>query len=48
MGNSVRIQTGATEPLQAFFKDSDGAALTGLSDVFVRIRRQSDGQLLDW
>lgn len=44
----VRIQTGATEPIEVFAVDSLGVALTGLTDLYVRIRRASDGKFLDW
>ena len=44
----VRIRTGDTEPIQVFTVDDSAAPLTGLTDLFVKIRRNSDGQYLDW
>lgn len=48
MGCSVRIQTGDSEPIQIFVVDEDADALTGLTDLFVRLRRDSDGEYFDW
>lgn len=45
---SARILQGATELIQVYAIDSAGAALTGLTDLYVRIRRQSDGFYYDW
>jgi hypothetical protein len=45
--STVRIQTGATEPIQLFVVESNGTPLTGLSDLYVRLRR-GDGKYLDW
>jgi hypothetical protein len=46
--STVRIQTGATEPIEVFAVDAQGAPLTGLTDLYVRLRRASDGRFLDW
>jgi len=43
-----RIQTWATEPLQVYAVNSIGKPLIGLTDLFVRVRRDSDGFFLDW
>jgi len=45
---SNRIQTGATEPIQLYVVNSLGKPLTGLVDLYIRIRRNSDGKFLDW
>jgi len=45
---TARIQTGATEVLDVFAVNAAGNPLTGLTDLYVRIRRQSDGYFLDW
>lgn len=44
----VRIQTGSVEPIEALLVDDTGAPATGLTDVQVRIRRQSDSFFFDW
>lgn len=46
MGN--RVKTGDTESIQVPITGSTGTLLTGLSDVYVRLLRQSDGQFYDW
>jgi hypothetical protein len=48
VSNCVRIQTGDTEPLQVYVVDDSALPLTGLTDLFVRIRRESDGAFFDW
>jgi len=45
---AVRVQSTVTEPIQAIVRDATGALLTGLSDLYVRLRRESDGFYLDW
>lgn len=45
---NVRITTGATEPISVFAVNAAGNPLTGLTDLYVRIRRVSDGFFLDW
>lgn len=45
---AVRIQTGDTEPIYVEFRDITGAQLTGATDLFVRLFRDSDGQFFDW
>lgn len=45
---SNRIQTGAVEPIQVYVIDRSGNPLTGATDLFVRVRRGSDGDMLDW
>lgn len=42
------VATGVTEVLEVLATDVYGAALTGLTDVAVYVRRSSDGYLLDW
>lgn len=44
----VRIASGATEPIQVYATNRAGAPLTGKTDLYIRIRRLTDGQLLDW
>ena len=46
--SNTRIQTGATETLQVYAVNVRGKALTGLTDLYMRIRRSSNGQFLDW
>jgi len=46
--SNTRIQTGAIEPIEVYAVDIRGKALTGLLDLYVRIRRSSNGQFLDW
>jgi hypothetical protein len=43
-----RILTNATEPIAVTVLDANGDPITGLTNVKVRIRRQSDGFYLDW
>jgi hypothetical protein len=43
----VRIQSGATEPIQLYVVGANGNPLTGLADLYVRVRR-GDGLFLDW
>lgn len=43
----VRIYAGATEPIVLYVLDLVGAELTGATDLFVRVLRESDGFLLD-
>lgn len=42
------IRTGDTEPIRVFAVDGNSAPLTGLTDLYVRIERDSDGFLFDW
>lgn len=44
----VRIQTGATEPVEVLLVDADRKPLAGLTNVKVQIRRLSDGGYFDW
>jgi hypothetical protein len=46
--DSVRIQTGATERVEAVMLDGSLAPLTGLSDALLSVRRVSDGYWLDF
>lgn len=46
--SSVRIQNGQTERIEAVMLDAMGVALTGLSDVFLFVRRISDDKFLDF
>jgi len=48
MSTPIRIQTGSTEPLSIFVVDKQGAPLTGLTDLYFRIRRFSDGYWYDF
>lgn len=45
--SDTRIQSGATEPIQLFAVGANGNPLSGLTDLYVRVRR-GDGLLLDW
>lgn len=45
---AVRVQTGDIEPLQVYVVDVNGNPLTGLTDLYVRLRRSSNGDFLDW
>jgi len=42
------IQSGKVEPIQVFAVDKTGSPLTGLGDLYVKFRRDSDGWFLDW
>jgi len=42
------IQSGKVEPIQVFAVDNSGSPLTGLGDLYVKFRRDSDGWFLDW
>ena len=42
------IRTGTTEPIRVYAVDGNSAPLTGLTDLYVRIERASDGFLFDW
>jgi hypothetical protein len=42
------IATGVTEPIYVYATDNTQAPLTGLTDLKLRIRRDSDGFFLDW
>jgi len=44
----VRIQTGATERIEALILDGSLVPLAGKTDILVSIRRWSDGYFLDW
>lgn len=46
--STTRIQTGDTEPIALFAVNAAGNPLTGLTDLYVRVRRVSDGFFLDW
>ncbi len=48
MGALVRIRAGQTEPIVAFALDKSGVPLIGKTDLFVKIRRLSDGFYFDW
>jgi hypothetical protein len=45
---ALRITTGTVEPIQIFVVDDLGDPFTGKTDLFVRLRRSSDGEYLDW
>lgn len=42
--DTVRIQNGQAERIRAFIFDNDGNAIVGLSNVFLKIYRESDGK----
>jgi len=42
------IRTGSTEPIQIYATLASGNPATGLTDLYVRVRRYSDGFYLDW
>jgi hypothetical protein len=44
----TRIKTGATEPIRVYAVDKKGVALTGLSDLFMRVERESDNFFYDF
>lgn len=46
--SSVRIQTGATERIEALILDGSLVPLTGKTDILVSIRRVSDGFFYDF
>lgn len=46
--SSEQIQTGTVEPITVDVTDSSGDPLVGKADIFVRLRRESDGFFLDW
>ena len=48
MSDSVRIQTGAKEPIEVMILDTSGEPITALANINVRIRRTSDGFFFDW
>lgn len=45
---AIRIQTGATEPIEVLAVDVTDEPLIGLSNLKLRIRRLSDGYYFDW
>lgn len=45
---TVRIQTGDIEPVEVLAIDSSRVRLTGLTNLKVKVRRQSDSNLFDW
>lgn len=45
---TVRVQTGTVEPVEVYATDRSGDPITGKTDLFVRVRRQSDGLYLDF
>ena len=44
----VGIQHGVTEPIIVSIIDVNKAPITGLTDIKIQIRRQSDGFYFDW
>lgn len=46
--SDAQVQTGGTEIIEILAIDVYGAALTGLTDLKIDIRRKSDGKLLDF
>lgn len=46
--NSVRIQTGATERIEVLCLDATRAPVTGKTDIYIQIRRVSDGFFYDF
>lgn len=45
---SVYIQTGKTEPIEVLALNVLGERLTGKTDIYCKIRRQSDNLYFDW
>ena len=48
MGWTERVRTGDIEPIEVYVTNRRSEPLTGLTSVYVRIRRVSDGYYLDW
>lgn len=46
--SSERIRTGNVEPIEVYITNRRAEPLTGLTSIYVRIRRISDGYYLDW
>ncbi len=46
--NSDWLPLGSIEPIEVFAVDGAGAPITGMVDLFIAIRRVSDGKWLDW
>jgi len=46
--SSEQIKTGAVEPIMVDVTDVSGSPLPGKADLFIRVRRNSDGWFLDW
>ena len=44
----TRIRTDQTETVEAFCLDSSGRPLTGLTNIFLSVRRTSDNLIYDW
>lgn len=44
----IYVRTGDTEPIVIFVRDVNGDALTALTDLYIRLMRQSDGLFYDW
>lgn len=42
------VKTGKIEPIRVYAVDGNSAPLTGLTDLYVRIERNSDGYFYDW
>lgn len=42
------IRTDKIEPIRVYAVDGNSAPLTGLTDLYVRIERESDGYFFDW
>lgn len=45
---STRIPTGSTEPIVCYAVSASARPLVGLTDLYVRVQRTSDGKFLDW
>jgi hypothetical protein len=45
---SERIRTGNVEPIEVYITDKGSDPLTGLTGIYVRVRRVSDGYYFDW
>lgn len=43
-----RVRTGNTEPIEVYVTNRRSEPLTGLTSIYVRIRRVSNGDYLDW
>jgi hypothetical protein len=45
---STQVPTGTTEPVYCYAVSVRGRPLTGLTDLYIRVHRASDGYFLDW
>ena len=47
-GPTVQIQSGAKEPIVVMVVDDNSDLIIGLTDIKLKVRRNSDGFYLDW